>query len=130
MRTVVALALLCTVSAPCLAQELSPNFLKNEPYFLSPWSVVYVDNGSCGVGKVMKVTGALGALRRRAEHRAMMRIGGSQDQTIQISHHMVVASVGPDMRRRARPQAVRSTLTYIAPSFSGEEPRFLIRSSW
>ena len=63
MRTVVALALLCTVSAPCLAQELSPNFLKKEPYFLSPWSVVYVDNGSCGVGKVMKVTGALGALR-------------------------------------------------------------------
>lgn len=65
MRTVVALALLCTVSAPCLAQELSPNFLKKEPYFLSPWSVVYVDNGSCGVGKVMKVTGALGALRRK-----------------------------------------------------------------
>ena len=65
MRTVVALALLCTVSAPCLAQELSPNFLKKEPYFLSPWSVVYVDNGSCGVGKVMKVTGSLGALRRK-----------------------------------------------------------------
>lgn len=65
MHTVVALALLCTFSAPCLAQELSPNFLKKEPYFLSPWSVVYVDNGSCGVGKVMKVTGALGALRRK-----------------------------------------------------------------
>lgn len=65
MRTVVALALLCTVSAPCLAQEMSPNFLKKEPYFLSPWSVVYVDNGSCGVGKVLKVTGALGALRRK-----------------------------------------------------------------
>ena len=65
MRTVVALALLCTVSAPCLAQEMLPNFLKKEPYFLSPWSVVYVDNGSCGVGKVLKVTGALGALRRK-----------------------------------------------------------------
>jgi hypothetical protein len=65
MRTVVALALLCSVSAPCLAQELSPNFLKKEPYFLSPWSVVYVDNGSCGVGKVLKVTGGSGALRRK-----------------------------------------------------------------
>ncbi len=65
MRIVVALAVLCTVSAPCLAQELSPNFLKKEPYFLSPWSVVYVDNGSCGVGKVLKVTGGSGALRRK-----------------------------------------------------------------
>lgn len=65
MRTVVALALLCGASAPCLAQDLAPNFLKKEPYFLSPWSVVYVDNGTCGVGKVLKVTGALGALRRK-----------------------------------------------------------------
>ena len=65
MRTVVAVALLCAVSAPCPAQELTPNFLKKEPYFLSPWSVVYVDNGSCGVGKILKVTGALGALRRK-----------------------------------------------------------------
>lgn len=65
MRTVVALAFLCTVSAPCMAQEMSPNFLKKEPYFLSPWSVVYVDNGTCGVGKVMKVTGAIGAVRRK-----------------------------------------------------------------
>lgn len=65
MRTVVAAALLCAVSAPCLAQDLTPNFLKKEPYFLSPTSVVFVDNGSCGVGKVLKVTGALGALRRK-----------------------------------------------------------------
>ncbi|MDO8978673.1 MAG: hypothetical protein Q7V17_05515 [Afipia sp.] len=65
MRTVVALAFLCGVSAPCMAQEMSPNFLKKEPYFLSAWSVVYVDNGTCGVGKVMKVTGAIGALRRK-----------------------------------------------------------------
>ncbi|MBB5051291.1 hypothetical protein HNQ36_001245 [Afipia massiliensis] len=65
MRTVVAVAFLCGVSAPCMAQEMSPNFLKKEPYFLSPWSVVYVDNGTCGVGKVMKVTGAIGALRRK-----------------------------------------------------------------
>jgi len=69
MRTVVSLAFLCALTAPCLAQDLSqagsPNFLKKEPYFLSPSSVVFVDNGSCGVGKVLKVTGALGALRRK-----------------------------------------------------------------
>ena len=65
MRAVIVLALLCGVSVPCTAQELAPNFLKKEPYFLSPWSVVYISDGSCGVGKVLKVTGALGALRRK-----------------------------------------------------------------
>lgn len=65
MRTVVALVFLGAFSVSCLAQDMSPNFLKKEPYFLSPWSVVYVDNGTCGVGKVLKVTGALGALRRK-----------------------------------------------------------------
>lgn len=65
MRTVFALVFLGAFSVPSLAQDMSPNFLKKEPYFLSPWSVVYVDNGTCGVGKVLKVTGALGALRRK-----------------------------------------------------------------
>lgn len=76
MRTVVALAALCFFTAPSLAQdmipqgtslaqEMTPNFLKKEPYFLSPASVVFVDNGVCGVGKVLKVTGALGPLRRK-----------------------------------------------------------------
>ena len=65
MRAIVSFALLCAVSAPCQAQELTQTFLKKEPYFISPWSVVYVDNGTCGVGKVLKVTGALGALRRK-----------------------------------------------------------------
>lgn len=65
MRTVVALVLLSCVSAPCLAQQLTPNFLKKEPYFLSPTSVVFVDDGTCGAGKVKKVTGELGALRRK-----------------------------------------------------------------
>jgi len=65
MRIAVSLAFLCALATPCLAQDLSPNFLKREPYFLSPSSVVFVDNGRCGVGKVLKVTGALGALRRK-----------------------------------------------------------------
>lgn len=65
MRAVVSVAFLCGLAAPCLAQDGSPNFLKKEPYFLSPSSVVFVDNGTCSVGKVLKVTGALGALRRK-----------------------------------------------------------------
>jgi hypothetical protein len=65
MRRVIAVAFVCAAATPCLAQDLSPNFLKKEPYFLSPASVVFVDNGVCGVGRVLKVTGALGALRRK-----------------------------------------------------------------
>jgi hypothetical protein len=41
--------------------------LKREPHYLAPGSVVFVDTGQCGVGKVMKVTGiAKGNLRRKA----------------------------------------------------------------
>lgn len=65
MRSVIAVGVLCVIAGPCFAQSLSPNFLKKEPYFLSPYSVVFVDNGSCGVGKVLKITGAIGALRRK-----------------------------------------------------------------
>jgi len=73
MRTVFAVALLCFASAPCLAQDATPTFLKREPYFLPPSSVVFVDNGTCGVGKVLKVTGALGAIRRKKVCVAMGR---------------------------------------------------------
>lgn len=78
MRTVFAVAFLCFAAAPCLAQEATPTFatptfLKREPYFLPPSSVVFVDNGTCGVGKVLKVTGALGAIRRKKVCVAMGR---------------------------------------------------------
>jgi hypothetical protein len=61
MRGLVAVSMLLAVSTPCLAKTV----LKSEPYFLAPFSVVYVDNGVCGVGKVLKVKGALGAMRRQ-----------------------------------------------------------------
>ena len=88
MRTVFAVALLCFAAAPCLAQDAvpteaistfatptfaTPTFLKREPYFLPPSSVVFVDNGTCGVGKVLKVTGTLGAIRRKKVCVAMGR---------------------------------------------------------
>ncbi len=61
MRGVFVVLFLCAAAQPCLAK----NLLKSEPYFLAPFSVVYVDNGVCGVGKVLKVKGALGAMRRQ-----------------------------------------------------------------
>jgi hypothetical protein len=39
--------------------------LKREPHYLAPGSVVYVDTGQCGVGKVMKVTGISKGISRR-----------------------------------------------------------------
>ena len=42
------------------------NILKREPHYLAPGSIVYVDNGQCSAGKVMKVTGLTkGTSRRR-----------------------------------------------------------------
>lgn len=61
MRTALAVLFVCAAAQPCLAK----NFLKTEPYFLAPFSVVYVDNGVCGAGKVLKVKGALGGMRRQ-----------------------------------------------------------------
>lgn len=61
MRGVFAVLILCTVAQPCLAKT----FLKSEPYILAPFAVVYVDNGVCGVGKVLRVKGALGGIRRQ-----------------------------------------------------------------
>ena len=39
--------------------------LKREPHYLAPGSVVFVDGGRCGVGKVMKVTGISKTTSRR-----------------------------------------------------------------
>ena len=61
MRAVFAVVILCAVAQPSLAQT----FLKTEPHYLAPFSTVYVDNGKCGVGKVLRVKGALGAIQRK-----------------------------------------------------------------
>lgn len=65
MRGVFVVAFVCLMSQPSLAQSASQNFLKKEPHFLAPYASVFVDNGSCRGGQVLKVTGALGAMRRK-----------------------------------------------------------------
>jgi len=74
MRGVFAALFLCAVVQPCLAQT----FLKSEPYYLAPFAVVYVDNGVCGVGKVMKIKGALGGIRRQKTCVPMGRVEASR----------------------------------------------------
>jgi hypothetical protein len=59
---VFALALICSAAAsPSLAQTV----LKTEPLVLAPYEIAFVQDPSCGVGKVRKVTGAIRGLQRR-----------------------------------------------------------------
>lgn len=46
---------------PSFAQKLYPN----EPPIMDPHSTIYVDNGSCSPGKVLKVQGAARNQRRK-----------------------------------------------------------------
>jgi hypothetical protein len=52
---------LLAVVQPAFAQKL----LRTEPLLLDPYAVVYIDNGSCSVGKILKVTGAARGLHRK-----------------------------------------------------------------
>jgi hypothetical protein len=61
MRAVALGAILSAVALPCLAQTV----LKSEPYILAPYEVVLVQDASCPVGKVLKVTGAIRGLHRK-----------------------------------------------------------------
>ena len=45
----------------CVAQTV----LKSEPLMLAPYEVAFVQDASCPVGKVLKVTGAIRGLHRR-----------------------------------------------------------------
>ena len=49
------------LSAPCLAQTV----LKSEPLALAPYEVAFVQEPACGVGRVLKVTGAIRGLNRK-----------------------------------------------------------------
>ena len=49
------------VALPCSAQTV----LKSEPLALAPYEVAFVQDYSCPVGKVLKVTGAIRGLHRK-----------------------------------------------------------------
>ena len=46
---------------PCIAQKLH----SYEPLMMDPYSTIYVDDGSCSAGKVLKVQGAAKNHRRK-----------------------------------------------------------------
>lgn len=56
-----AAALTLSVVHPAAAQRI----LSFEPLAMDPYSTIYVDNGSCSAGKVLKVQGAPNNQRRK-----------------------------------------------------------------
>lgn len=61
MRALVLGLFFSVVAAPCFAQTV----LKSEPLILAPYEVAFVQDASCPVGKVLKVTGAIRGMQRR-----------------------------------------------------------------
>src|ERR1700749_2066361 len=61
MRILASVLLLSAVAMPCAAQTI----LKSEPLALAPYEIAFVQDTSCGAGKVLKVTGAIRGLHRK-----------------------------------------------------------------
>jgi hypothetical protein len=61
MRIPLVGCVLLAAIQPSIAQKL----LKTEPLILDPYMVVFVNDGSCSVGKILKVTGAIRGLHRK-----------------------------------------------------------------
>jgi hypothetical protein len=61
MRALALGMIVSAVALPCVAQTV----LKSEPLMLAPYEVAFVQDASCPVGKVLKVTGAIRGLHRR-----------------------------------------------------------------
>jgi hypothetical protein len=61
MRILASVLLLSAVAMPCAAQTI----LKSEPLVLAPYEIAFVQDISCGAGRVLKVTGAIRGLNRK-----------------------------------------------------------------
>jgi hypothetical protein len=61
MRGLSLALVLFAIAAPGFAQTV----LKSEPLVLAPYEIAFVEDASCPVGQVLKVTGAIRGLHRR-----------------------------------------------------------------
>jgi len=61
MRALLSVLILSALTLPCVAQ----NVLRSEPLVLAPYEIAYVQDASCPLGKVLKVTGAIRGLHRK-----------------------------------------------------------------
>ena len=66
MRILASVLLLSVVALPCFGQNaLAQTILRSEPLMLAPYEIAFVQDASCPVGKVLKVTGAIRGLHRK-----------------------------------------------------------------
>jgi hypothetical protein len=61
MRAIALGLILSAAALPCVAQTV----LKSEPLYLAPYEIAFVQDASCAVGRVLKVTGAIRGLHRK-----------------------------------------------------------------
>jgi hypothetical protein len=61
MRILMALLIFAAMAMPGSARTI----LNSEPLALAPYEVVFVQNGSCPAGQILKVTGAIRGLHRK-----------------------------------------------------------------
>ena len=61
MRVLILALGFSAITAPSLAQTV----LKSEPLLLAPYEIAFVQDASCPVGRVLKITGAIRGLHRR-----------------------------------------------------------------
>jgi len=61
MRVWLSVLFFSALTLPSLAQ----NVLRSEPLVLAPYEIAYVQDASCPVGKVLKVTGVIRGLHRK-----------------------------------------------------------------
>jgi hypothetical protein len=66
------------IAAPCLAQTV----LKSEPLLLAPYEIAFVQDASCAVGKVLKITGAIRGLHRR---KVCVALAGAQASLVEAT---------------------------------------------
>lgn len=71
MRVLALGLIFSALAVPCCAQTI----LKSEPLVLAPYEIAFVQDASCGAGKVLKVTGAIRGLNRK---RACVTVASEQ----------------------------------------------------
>jgi hypothetical protein len=78
MRVLTLALVFSAIATPCLAQTV----LKSEPLLLAPYEIAFVQDASCPVGKVLKITGAIRGLHRR---KACVALAGEQASLVEAT---------------------------------------------
>jgi hypothetical protein len=76
MRVLILALGFSAITAPSLAQTV----LKSEPLLLAPYEIAFVQDASCPVGRVLKITGAIRGLHRR---KVCVALAGAQASLVE-----------------------------------------------